>query len=105
MNEAYKYYADLAGEVPVPPDGILSRTLHNDDRMRVALFAFSKGQELTNHTAPVPAVIYVVRGEAELTLGSDKKDAATGSFAVMPPKLNHAILARTPLIMLLMMLK
>lgn len=105
MDDAYRFFAELAQEVQVPPDGILSRTLHNDDRLRVVLFAFSEGQELTNHTAPVEAVLYFVRGEAELTLGGDKKDAAAGSFAVMQPKLNHAIKAKTPLIMLLMMLK
>jgi quercetin dioxygenase-like cupin family protein len=105
MSDSYKHFADLAAEVQIPPDGILSRTLHNDDRLRVVLFAFSEGQELSNHTAPVPALLYFVRGEGQLTLGTDKVDAKAGTFAWMEPKLNHAILARSPLIMLLMMLK
>lgn len=99
------FFADLAAEVQIPADGILSRTLHNDERLRVVLFAFSQGQELSAHTAPVPAVLYFVRGEAELTLGTDKMQAKAGSFAHMPARLTHAIVATTPVIMLLMMLK
>lgn len=105
MSDTYKHFIDLAAEVQVPPDGILSRTLHNDDHVRVVLFAFSQGQELSNHTAPVTAMLYFVRGEGELTLGGDKVEAKPGTFAWMTPKLNHAILAKSPLIMLLMMLK
>ena len=100
-----QFFADLAAEVQVPPDGILSRTLHNDDRLRVVLFAFSVGQELSAHTAPMAAMIYFVRGEAKLTLGEQTTDAKAGSFAWMPPKLTHGIVATTPTVMLLMMLK
>ena len=99
------FFADLAAEVQVPPDGILSRTLHNDDRLRVVLFAFSPGQELSAHTAPVPAVLYFVRGEAKLTLGGQTMEAKPGSFAWMPPQLTHGIVATSPVVMLLMMLK
>jgi len=105
MDPAHKFFADLAAEVQIPADGILSRTLHNDDRLRVVLFAFSQGQELSNHTAPVQAMLYFVRGEAAVTLGEETMEARPGSFAWMPPRLNHGIVARTPLIMLLMMLK
>jgi quercetin dioxygenase-like cupin family protein len=99
------FFADLAAEVQVPPDGILSRTLHNDDRLRVVLFAFSAGQELSAHTAPMAAMIYFVRGEAKLTLGDQTMEAKAGSFAWMPPKLTHGIVATSPIVMLLMMLK
>ena len=100
-----KYFANLAGEVAIPPDGILSRTLLNDDRLRVVLFAFSQGQQLTEHTASVPAVLHVLEGEAGLKLGPDAVEARAGAWVHMPANLPHGIEARTPLILLLLMLK
>jgi quercetin dioxygenase-like cupin family protein len=101
----YKYFANIGAEVTVPPDGILSRTLHNDERLRVVLFAFSKGQQLTEHTASVPAVLHVLEGEAALKLGADTQEARAGTWVYMPAKLPHGIEAKTPLILLLLMLK
>ncbi len=101
----YRYIANLAGEVAVPPDGILSRTLHEDDRLRVVLFAFSKGQQLSEHTASVPAVLHVLEGEALLKLGQDSLEARSGTWVHMSAQLPHGIEARTPLILLLLMLK
>jgi len=47
----YRFIADLRAEAQVPPDGILSRTLHNDEQLKVVLFGFAAGQELSEHTA------------------------------------------------------
>jgi quercetin dioxygenase-like cupin family protein len=105
MNEPYTFIADLNAEVQIPVNGILSRTLYNDDRLKVVLFGFAEGQELSAHTAPMPAVIQIVKGEARLTLGDRTMDAGPGSFAHMPPRLEHALFAKTPVVMLLMMLK
>ncbi len=101
----YKCFANIGGEVTAPPDGILSRTLHNDERLRVVLFAFSKGQQLTEHTASVPAVLHVLEGEAVLKLGADTQEARAGTWVYMPAQMPHGIDARTPLILLLLMLK
>ena len=105
MDQNFTFFADLAAEVAVAPDGILRRTIHNDERVRVVLFAFSQGQELSAHTAPVAALLYFVKGEASLKLGEEAMDAKAGSFVHMTPKLTHSIVAKSPLIMLLMMLK
>ena len=101
----YQYFANLAAEVSVPPDGILSRTLLNDERLKVVLFAFSKGQQLSEHTASVPAVLHVLEGEAVLKLGPDTQEARAGTWVHMPAHMPHGIEARTPLILLLQMLK
>ena len=102
---SYLLIADLAAEVQIPENGILSRTLHNDDRLRVVIFGFSPGQELSAHTAPMPAVLQIIQGEAGLTLGEDKLEVKAGAFIHMAPNLKHGIVARTPLIMLLSMMK
>ncbi len=104
MSE-YTFLADLRAEVTVPKDGILSRTIHEDDRVKAVLFAFDAGQALSEHAAGTAAVIQIVEGEAELMLGGDRHAAGAGSFVHMPAGLRHAVVARTPLVMLLLLLQ
>lgn len=101
----YTYIADLVKEVEIPTNGILSRTLYNDDRLKALVFGFDQGQELTAHTAPMPAIIHILQGEARLTLGSDTQEARAGAWVHMPAQLEHGIFAKTPVMMLLLMLK
>ncbi len=102
---AYAFVPNLANEVQIPAKGILSRTLHNDDRVRIVLFAFAVGEELSAHTAPMPAILYFVKGEARVQLGMDTLDAGAGSLVHMPANLAHGIRPKTPVIMLLIMIK
>jgi quercetin dioxygenase-like cupin family protein len=105
MSEPYVYLPDLSAEVLLPPDGILSRPIHTDERSKIILFHFAPGQELIAHTAPFPATIYIVRGDAKLTLGGDEQEAHTGTFVYMTPQLEHGIKAQTEVVMLLTMVK
>jgi quercetin dioxygenase-like cupin family protein len=73
--------------------------------VNVTLFGFSKGEELSLHSAPTPAVLYFLEGVAEVQLGDDKIATQPGSFVYMPPMLPHGILARTPVKMLLVQMK
>ena len=101
----YQHFADLASEVQIPQNGILSRTLYNDEHVKVLVFGFAPGQELSAHTAPMAASIYIVSGEAKLTLGEDTMEAKSGAFVHMPPQLTHGIIAKTPVVMMLQMYK
>jgi quercetin dioxygenase-like cupin family protein len=95
-----------SGEGGQPPDkGILSRTLDNDDRLKVVLFGFAGGEELSEHTASMPAVLHLLQGEADLTLGDDRHEAKSGTWVHMPAGLKHGIQAKTPVVMLLLLLK
>lgn len=85
--------------------GGLSRTLFNDEALKVVAFGFSAGQELSTHTAPMAAVLHFLKGEAELTLGNEKRNVRAGAVVHMAPGLTHGIIAKTPLVMLLLMLK
>jgi len=105
MNDAYTYIADLAKAIEPPLDGTLSRTLFSDERVKVVLFGFSAGQELSEHTSTKPAIVQVLSGKALLTLGGDKVAAGPGSWIRMPAGLPHAVKAETPVIMLLTLLK
>lgn len=105
MNPAYFFAPEILKEIEIPQRGILSRTLYDDADAKVVLFGFSAGHELSAHTAPMPAALYFVQGEADLTLGTETRAVAAGAFAHMPPYLNHAIVAKTPMVMLLLMMK
>lgn len=97
---------DLLALLPeIPPDSILSRTLYDDSAVRAVLFGFAPGQELSEHTASMPAIVHILNGEAQLTLGGDTLEAHAGTWARMPAHLPHSVVARTPLTMLLLMLK
>ena len=101
----YTFLANLQQEFTLPENGILSRVLRKDDRVNVTLFGFSAGQELSAHSAPTPAILYFLEGEAEVQLGEDKVIAQSGSFVYMSPMLPHGIFARTALRMLLVQMK
>ena len=101
----YTFLANLQQEFTLPEKGILSRVLHKDEKVNVTLFGFAAGEELSAHSAPTPAVLYFLEGEAELQLGTDKVQAEAGSFVYMPPMLSHAISAKTGLRMLLVQMK
>jgi len=105
MSEGYQFIANLRAEVTIPENGILSRTLYNDERVKILVFGFAAGQELSAHTAPMPATIQILEGEASLTLGSDQMEVSAGALAHMAPGLRHGIVAKTPVVMLLTLLK
>ena len=105
MNTPYTFFQDLAREAAPPVDGILSRTLYQDDRIKVVIFGFGPGQELSEHTASMPALVQIVSGEATLVLGSESHEAQAGTWAHMPANLKHSIRTKTPVVMLLILLK
>lgn len=101
----YTFLADLHKEIMPPEDGILSRILRKDEKVNVTLFGFSAGQELSSHSAPTPAILCFLDGEADVQLGEDKVNAGPGSFVYMPPMLTHGISAKSPVTMLLIQIK
>ena len=103
MKSDYTYIADLAKQVDIPADGILSRTLYSDEHVKVVVFGFDAGQGLSEHTVSTPAIIHIIQGEARLTLGDDSVEAQAGAWVHMPSELRHSVQARTPVVMLLMM--
>ncbi len=104
MKLDYTYIADLAKQVDIPTDGILSRTLYNDEHVKVVVFGFDAGQELSEHTASTPAILHLIQGEADLTLGDDSMEARAGTWVHLPSELRHSVQARTPVVMLLLMM-
>lgn len=106
MTPSYLLFNNLSLEIPdVPSDSIISRTIYSDDQVKAVLFRFAQGQELSEHTASVPAILHILEGEARLLLGSDSHEAGAGTWAHMQANLPHSIHAKTPTTMLLLMLR
>ncbi|MCJ7716197.1 MAG: cupin domain-containing protein [Anaerolineales bacterium] len=105
MNSETIYFEQLESLVDsFPPDSILSRTIFQDDSIKTILFGFHPGQELSEHTAAVPALLHFIKGEAELVLGDDARTAQAGTWVRIPPQLPHSIHAKTTTLMLLYLL-
>jgi quercetin dioxygenase-like cupin family protein len=105
MTTPYTVFHQVDDPSKTPADGTLSRTLHQDPQIKAVLFNFSAGQELSEHTASMPAIMHFLCGEAEVTLGADRVDAKGGTWIHMPAQLPHSIRATSPVTMLLLLLK
>jgi len=84
---------------------IVSRTLVDKRAGTLTLFAFAKGQGLSEHTAPYDAVVIVLDGEAELTIGGKPVRAVEGQMVIMPANVPHAVRAVERFKMLLVMIR
>ena len=98
---SYTLIDHLLDEVEIPENGTLSRVMFSGDGLRVVLFAFDEGQEVTDHTASVPAVIQVVMGRLALTLGGDTVEIGADSWVHMDAHLPHAVVALEPSVLIL----
>ncbi|MCP4421452.1 MAG: cupin [Chloroflexi bacterium] len=103
-TKKYKLVADLAALLPeVPEETIVSRKVFSDDLLKVTLFGFAAGEELTEHTAALPATLHFLSGEATLTLGEDIVEAGAGTWVQMAAHLPHTVVAKTAVSMLLVL--
>jgi len=91
--------------VSVAPAAIVSRVLARSSGGSVTIFAFAAGQELSEHTAPFDALVHVVSGRLELTIGRKPVPADGGEMVVMPAGVPHALRAAADTTMILTMLR
>jgi quercetin dioxygenase-like cupin family protein len=83
----------------------VSRTLAKRTGGTVTLFAFDAGQALSEHTVPFDAIVQVLDGDAELTVGGTKVSARAGQTVLMPANIPHAVYAPQRFKMLLVMVR
>jgi len=86
-------------------DAIVSRVLMRKKNGNITLFAFATGQELSEHTAPYDAFVYILDGKAEIALSGIKHQVGAGEMLIMPASEPHALYAIEPFKMLLVMIK
>ena len=84
---------------------VVSKTLLKKDIGNITLFAFDQGQGLSEHTAPFDAVVYILDGQAEITIGGQPQTVSAGEMLIMPANIAHALQAKVPFKMLLVMIR
>lgn len=105
IDAAAEKILSLTDETKFAPNGIVSRTLLRTANSRVVLFGFAEGQELTEHTSTQHAVVQILSGECEFSLGGRPHAVKAGDLIYMPPNLAHALKATTQFSMLLTLSK
>jgi quercetin dioxygenase-like cupin family protein len=95
----------LADLVEYSKDSIVSKTILDKSAGTITLFAFDKGQKLSEHTAPYDAVVQVLDGRSQLTIDGKDKQVAAGEIIVMPGNVPHAVTAQEKFKMLLTMIR
>lgn len=87
------------------PGGIASRVLAKAAGGSVTVFAFDAGQGLTEHTSPLDALVLVIAGALDVTMAGAPVSATPGTIIRLPAGVPHAVEARQPTRMLLVMLR
>jgi quercetin dioxygenase-like cupin family protein len=96
---------DLHSLITPTEQGIASRVLAKRSGGNITLFAFDAGQGLTEHTSPFDALVIVLEGVFALTIGGTPVEARAGQIVRLPASVPHAVDARAPSRMLLVMLR
>lgn len=111
-NEETKNGGDLYEEVQNPADmlayqegAVVSRTVIQKSTGTVTLFAFDKGQGLSEHTAPFDALVQVLDGDAVIIIGGKEHFLSKGDAIIMPADKPHALKAAEKFKMLLVMIR
>ena len=86
-------------------ESIVSKTIIDKKTGTVTLFAFDRGQKLSEHTTPYDALVVIVDGEAELTIGGENFRVTAGQLVIMPADVPHAVTAIQRFKMLLTMIR
>ena len=105
LNELHGKQARLTDLVSIQPGAIVSKTLIERPTGTVTLFAFDKGQKLSEHTAPFDALVTALQGNVDITLDGVHHILAAGDAIVMPAGVVHAVNALEPCIWLLTMIR
>lgn len=84
---------------------VVSRTIINKPSGTVTLFAFDKGQGLSEHIAPYDAMVYLLDGQADIKISGKTNKLISGEIIIMPANRPHALKATERFKMLLIMIK
>ncbi len=104
-NDLGSRAVDLARLLDHQQGAIVSRTIVDKKTGTVTLFAFDKGEGLSEHTAPFDAIVYAVEGDADITISGQKVPVTCGEMLIMPANEPHAVRASTRFKMLLVMMR
>ncbi len=96
---------ELSSLVDYASDSVVSKTILDKPAGTITLFAFDKGQKLSEHTAPYDAVVQVVDGTAKITIDGEGVTVSAGRIIIMPANVPHSVDAEEKFKMLLTMIR
>jgi len=96
---------NLANHVSYSEGSVVSKTLLKKEIGNITLFSFDLGQGLSEHTAPFDAVVYILDGQAEITIGGNAQTVMAGEMLIMPANVSHSLHASKRFKMLLIMIR
>ncbi len=101
LNESNKIQ-DL---IEYQQDSVVSKTLIKKEKGTITIFAFDKGQGLSEHTAPFDALVQVIDGSAEVIISGESHTTQTGEMIILPSGKPHALKAIEQFKMMLVMIR
>lgn len=96
---------NLVNHIEYAAGSVVSKTLIKKEIGNITLFAFDQGQGLSEHTAPFDAVVHILDGSAEITIGGRPQIVTAGEMLIMPANVSHALQAQERFKMLLVMIR
>ncbi len=96
---------ELSESIEYSNGAIVSKVIIKKEMSNLTLFAFDKGQGLSEHTAPFDAIVQIVEGNGEIIINKVPFKLNTGQFIIMPANVPHAVIATERFKMLLIMIK
>lgn len=96
---------NLNNSIEYQAGAVVSRILLKKDTGNVTLFAFDEGEGLSEHTTPFDAMVQIIDGEAEITIGGVPYNVIEGEYIIMPANVPHALKAVKKYKMILTMIK
>lgn len=107
MNETKNHskVLELESLVEYQRGTVVSRTVVTKDTGTVTLFAFDKGEGLSEHTTPYDALVYILDGKAEIIIAKKNFHLEKGQIIIMPANDPHALNALERFKMMLIMIK
>jgi quercetin dioxygenase-like cupin family protein len=95
----------LSELVEYSENSIVSKTILDKSVGTITLFAFDKGQRLSEHQTPYDAVVQIIDGTGRLTIGGKDVNVSAGQIIIMPGNVPHAVAADEKFKMLLTMIR
>lgn len=106
MSEDIKSRTLKTGDLIDYQEGaVVSREIIKRETGTVTVFAFDKGEGLSEHTAPFDAMVQVIEGKAEISISGKKNLVGTGEMIIMPANIPHALHAPERYKMMLTMIR
>jgi quercetin dioxygenase-like cupin family protein len=96
---------DMATHVGYADGSVVSKMILDKGIGNLTLFAFDKGQGLSEHTSPYDAVVYIMDGQADIRIDTNAKTVKTGEMLIMPAHIPHELVAKERFKMLLIMIR